>query len=181
MHMIITIGGNVGAGKTKLANKLAEALGYEELYIGGIFRKMAAEKGLSIEQFYMELKSDPALEQAVDHRQAMMMREKDNLIVQGRIAWYFAKGSSFKTFNIFLAADATTGARRSGEREENIGRSTDEMVSLTAEREKTEYERYAMLYGIKDYRSPAHYDFVLDTSSLTEQEVFDAVMAVLPK
>src|ERR1700721_1246231 len=112
--MIITIGGNVGAGKTTLAARLAPALHYEQLYVGGIFREMAGEKNLSIEQFYSQLKDDPSIEQAVDQRQATLMREQDNLIVQGRIAWYFAKSSPFKVFNIFLAVDPATGAHRSG-------------------------------------------------------------------
>src|SRR5487761_2208604 len=100
--MIITIGGNLGAGKTTLANNLANELHYAQLYVGGIFREMAAEKNLSIEQFYAQLKEDPSVEQEVDQRQATMMREKDDLIVQGRVAWYFAKSSPFKVFNILL-------------------------------------------------------------------------------
>lgn len=174
--MIITIGGNVGAGKTTLASKLAPALDYEQLYVGGIFREMAAEKNLSIEQFYAELKADPAVEQAVDQRQAQMMRETKNLIVQGRIAWYFAKSSPFKVFNIFLKVNPAVSAERSGERKENVGRSTDEMVVATVEREKTERERYKMLYGVEDHLDPAHYDFILDTSALTEQEVFQKTL-----
>ena len=84
--MIITIGGNLGAGKTTLANNLANELHYQQLYVGGIFRDMAAEKNLSIEQIYAQLKQDPVIEQAVDQRQAAMMREKDDLIVQA--AWH---------------------------------------------------------------------------------------------
>lgn len=174
--MIITIGGNVGAGKTTLANNLANALHYEQLYVGDVLRKMAAEKNLSIEQFYAQLKNDPAMEQAVDKRQATMMREHDNLIVQGRVAWYFAKSSPFSVLNILLTVAPATGAQRSGEKKENIGKTTDEMVIATADREKMERERYAMLYGIKDHMDPAHYDFVLDTTSLTEQEVFEKVL-----
>lgn len=177
--MIITIGGNVGAGKTTLAAMLSHELNYEQLYVGGIFREMAAEKNLTIEQFYEQLKDDPAIEQEVDQRQATMMREKDNLIVQGRVAWYFAKSSPFKIFNIFLSVNPMTGARRSGERKENVGRSTDEMVIATAEREKMERERYSMLYGIANHLDPAHYDFILETSTLTPQETFDKVMAAV--
>lgn len=177
--MIITIGGNLGAGKTTLANNLEKALGYGQLYVGGIFREMAMEKNLSIEQFYAQLKSDPALEQAVDQRQAAMMREHDNLIVQGRVAWYFAKSSPFKVFNILLTVDPAVGAVRVGEKKENIGKTTDEVAIASVDREKMERERYKMLYGIEDHLDPAHYDFVLDTSSLSEQEVLEKVMAAV--
>ncbi len=177
--MIITIGGNLGAGKTTLANNLANELHYAQLYVGGIFREMAAEKNLTIEQFYSQLKEDPALEQAVDQRQATMMREKDDLIVQGRVAWYFAKTSPFKVFNILLTVNPVTGAARAGEKKENIGKTTNEMAAATADREKMERERYKMLYGIENHLDPAQYDFVLDTTSLTEQEVFDRVMTAV--
>jgi predicted cytidylate kinase len=179
--MIITIGGNVGSGKTTLAELLSKELGFEQLYMGGIFREMAAEKNLSIEQFYAQLKDDPATEQAVDNRQATLMREKDNLIVQGRIAWYFAQGSPSKIFNIFLAVNPAIGARRSGERKENVGRSADEMVIATAEREKTERERYQMLYGIENYMDPEHYDYILDTSDLKADEALAIVLTEIKK
>jgi predicted cytidylate kinase len=175
--MIITIGGNVGAGKTTLANNLANVLHYEQLYVGNIMREMAAEKNLSIEQFYTQLKADPAVEQAVDQRQATMMREHDNLIVQGRVAWYFAKSSPFKVFNVLLTVKPAVGAARATEKEENIGKTTDEMVIATADREKTERERYSMLYGIDNHLDPTQYDFVLDTTSLSVQEVLDKVIA----
>src|ERR1035438_9108859 len=99
IFMIITIGGNLGAGKTTLAARLAKALDYEELYVGGIFRELAFEQGFSIEDFYARLKNNPQVEREADDRQATLMRERDNLIVQGRIAWYFANESPFKIFN----------------------------------------------------------------------------------
>ena len=174
--MIITIGGNVGAGKTTLANNLANELHYAQLYVGDILRDMAAEKKLSIEQFYTQLKEDPAIEQAVDQRQATMMREKDNLIVQGRVAWYFAKSSPFKVFNILLTVLPAVGAARAGEKKENIGKTIDELTIATADREKIERERYTMLYGIENHLDPKQYDFVLDTTSLGEKEVFEKVL-----
>lgn len=179
INMIITIGGNLGAGKTTLAGKLAGTLHYEELYVGGIFRDMAAEKNLTIEQFYAQLKNDPAVEQAVDKRQADMMREKDNLVVQGRIAWYFAKSSPFGVLNILLTVAPAVGAQRSGERKENVGKTADEMVIATAEREKMEQERYAMLYGIENHLDPSHYDVVIDTTSLIPDQVFEKVLSAV--
>ncbi len=174
--MIVTIGGNIGAGKTVLAGKLAAALGYEELYMGGIFRQMAAEKGVSIEQFYRALRENPAVEREADARQAELMRMHDNLIVQGRISWHFATGSPFRIFNIFLKVEPSVGAERSGARDENSGKPISELAKANAEREAQERERYRALYSIEDYHAPEHYDFILDTSRLTEAEVFEKVL-----
>ena len=105
-----------------------------------------------------------------------MMREKDDLIVQGRVAWYFAKSSPFKVFNILLTVNPIVGAERVEEKKENVGKTTDEVAVATGEREKMERERYAMLYGIENHLDSKQYDFVLDTTSLTEQEVFEKVL-----
>ncbi len=179
--MIITIGGDIGAGKTVLAARLAKALGYEELYMGGIFREMAAEKAMTIERFYDALRTDPAAEREADDRQRQLMRERDNLVVQGRISWYFAKESHFRAWNILLKVDPVIGAQRSGQRPENAGRSAEEMIAATAERARHEQEHYRALYGIEDHRDPRHYDFILDTSDLSEEEVFKRTMEEIKK
>ena len=176
---IVTIGGHVGTGKTTLAARLAETLGFEELYMGGIMRQLAAERGMTIENFYADLKNDPKLEQSVDERQAKLMREKDDLVIQGRVAWFFAKGSPFTVFNIFLAVDAATGTKRTAQRPENRGRPLGEISKANAERTRNEVERYRSLYGIENFLDPGHYDFVLDTSHLTEDQVLETIVAKL--
>ncbi len=174
--MIITIAGNVGAGKTALAERLASELGYESFSMGAIFRGMAEEKGMSIEEFYKALERDPGLERETDARQKAFMHAHDTIVVQGRISWYFAGRSPFRTFNIFLAVDPTTGAARAGARRENAGKNPRELLEANAERERNEKERYRTLYGIEDAASQEHYDLVIDTSALTEDEVFDTVL-----
>jgi predicted cytidylate kinase len=175
--MIITIGGNIGAGKTTLASRLAKALDYEELYTGHIFREMAREKGISIEEFYAALKNDPAVDKEVDARQADLMRTRDNFVIQGRISWHFAKASPFRTFNIFLKVDPAIGAARSGKRTENAGREMKEMIAANAEREQVERDRYKKLYGVEDFQAPEHYDYILDTTDLDEEEVLENILA----
>jgi cytidylate kinase len=174
--MIITIGGNIGAGKTTLAARLSRALGYEELYIGGGMRDMAAEREIPIEEFYEKLKDEPDLERSVDDRQKRMMHEKENLIVQGRIAWFFAKESPFKVFNVFLGVSPEVGAQRSLKRPENVGRTQNEMVKANAERAELELERYRTLYDIENFLDPKHYDFILDSTNLTEDEVLQKIL-----
>jgi predicted cytidylate kinase len=178
---IITIGGNPGSGKTTLARKLAATLGYEELYVGGIFRDIAKERGMTVEQFSEEVKKDPALERSIDDRQKKLMQEKDNLIIQGRVAWFFAQGNQHKVINLFLATDHTIGAQRVAERKEDAAKSIEEIARATAERIRHDQERYQALYNITDYLDPTHYDIILDTSHLTEDEVFQNVLRELDR
>lgn len=182
--MIITIGGNLGAGKTTLAGRLLRELGgnYQELYIGGIMREMAAEQRMTIEEFYKRLKHNPELERSVDERQAKMMREKDNLIIQGRVAWFFAKGSPFRVFSILLTVDPEVGAKRTKQRPENQSIETvDQISKMNVGRVKLELERYQTLYEIENFLDPAHYDFTLDTTKLSEDQVAEKVLAEIRK
>lgn len=174
---IITIGGNIGTGKTTLAGRLANTLGYEYVYVAKTFRDLAKQKGLSIDDFYAEMKNNPKLERETDERQAKLMREKDNLVVQGRIAWYFAKLSPFQVFNILLVIDPMVGAERVAQRPESKGKTVREVARGNIFRETTERERYKMLYDIQNHLDPKHYDFMLDTTKLTEAEVFKKVIS----
>jgi len=175
--MIITIGGNVGAGKTTLAARLSKALGYDELYIGGIMREIAAERGITIEDFYARLKQEPELERSIDERQRKLLLEKDNLVVQGRMAWFFAHGSPFRVLNVFLAVEPEIGARRTAERPENIGRDVFDLVHANGSRAKEELERYRDLYAIENFLDDKYYDFILDTTYLTEDETLQKTLA----
>jgi len=177
---IVTIGGNVGAGKTTLAARLAEALGCDELYVGGLMREVAADRGMTIEEFYVQLKHDPELERSIDAQQVKLMNEKENLVVQGRVAWYFAKQSKHPSWNVFLAVSPDVGAQRTGQRDENLGRPIDEIRRANVARTATELERYKSLYDIDNFLDPKYYDYVLDTTDLTEDEVLKKVIASIP-
>ncbi len=173
----MTIGGNIGAGKTALAAKLAPAMGYEKLDVGDIFRAMGAELGMSIHEFYAFIKNDPAIERKVDERQIRLMNEKNDFIVQGRIAWYFAKKSPSVAINILLTVSPRIGAERKMKQEKNAEKSIEKILALCEGRERNERDHYRSLYGILNHLDPAHYDIILDTSSLDENEVFQKILA----
>jgi predicted cytidylate kinase len=175
--MVIRVSGHPGAGKTTLCKRLAAALGYEYHYAGGIFRQMAAERGLSIEDFYAALAADPAAENAVDERQERLMAEKDNLVMEGRIAPFLP--CPFPTCNILLTVEPRTGAARNAQRPENTGRSIEDMEARTQERLEAERNHYRALRGIEDHLDPSRFDIVIDTTTLTPDEVFSAVMNAL--
>ncbi len=168
---VLRISGYPGSGKTTLSKRLAQFLGYEYYYTGGIFRAMAEEKRLSIEEFYKQIASDPELEKSVDSKQEDIMKAKDNLVVEGRIAPFQA--SPFQTINILLTVDLREGARRELLREENKERSLEEMIALTRERVKNEEDHYFSLYGIKNHLGKEHFDMVIDTTALSPDAVFE--------
>ena len=173
---IITLGGNIGSGKTHISKKLAEYLKYEEFNVSQLFRSLAAKEGLTIDEFYPKLKHDPRLERSIDDLQAKLFREKDNLVAQGRIAWHFAAQSPFRAVNVFLAVNPEIGAERISDRPEYIGKNNAEIVRLIAARETEERMRYKNLYGIEDHLDPKHYNLLVDTTHLTPDEVTAAIL-----
>lgn len=171
---IIRVSGHPGAGKTTFCGMLAEKLGYEYFYAGKLFRELAAKAGLPIEEFYKQLAADPSREKDIDDRQRELMRQKDNLIIEGRIAPFLP--ASFPVVNILLTVDPLEGARRQGLRPENAGRSVEEIHERTRERIAHEREHYRLLYGVSDHFSPDHYDIVIDTTTRNAEQTLASAL-----
>jgi len=174
---IITIGGDVGAGKTTLAARLVAALGYKELYMGKIFRDMAAERGQTIDEFYTSLKNDQELEKRADLKQVEFMKANDDIVVQGRISYHFAKMNSLPAINVFIAVDPRLAAVRQATRPEYKGKSTEEIQKISSERVAAEREHYKALYGIENHLDRSSFDVVVDTTNLSEDEAFEKLLA----
>lgn len=174
---VIRVSGIPGSGKTTLCKRLSAALGYRYYYAGGIFRAMAAREGLTIEEFYKRLSSDPKAESRVDEELGALMRTEDNLLVEGRIAPF--QETPFQAINIFLSVSPEEGARRERLRPENAARTPEEMMEFTRERIENERKHYRALYNIEDHFDPARFDVVIDTTMITPEEVFKAILKEL--
>lgn len=168
---IIRVGGHLGAGKTTLCKRLAEYLGYEYSYTGGIFREMAKERGLTIEEFYSQLVADPVLEKSVDDRQIALMMSRNNLVMEGRITAFLP--CAFRPVNLFIKVDEAEGIRRQMNRAENQGKKFDEMLALTRRRVQDERERYRTLYQIPDHLDEGCYDIVIDSTRRSPDELLE--------
>jgi len=170
---VIRVSGDNGAGKTTLCVRLSKHLGFGYSYAGGIFRAMAKERDLSIEEFYAMLDAEPELEREVDRRQEQLMKTMGNLIVEGRMAPFLP--CPFTTINLFLEVGELEGARRQTLRPENRDKSTQEMLALSRERIRNERIHYRELYGISDHLDQSCFDIVIDTTELSIDEVFETV------
>ena len=178
---IIRVSGHLGAGKTTICDRLAEALGYKNHYTGAVFRELAKVKGLSLEEFYKQMVDNPELEKEIDARQEQLMLTEDNLIVQGRVAPFLAYNPNFKKINIFFKVSPEEGARRQLNRPENKDRTIEEMARLSEERSGEERKRYWLLYGIYDYLDESCFDIIVDTTNLNPEEVFEYLLAEIKK
>src|SRR5581483_9286174 len=115
---IITISGLPGSGKSSAALGIASNLGYEYFSSGDLFRKMAAERGISIEEMNRVAEKQKEIDHEVDELLTRMGKEKNNFVIDSRIAFHWIPDS----FKVFFQADSKVAAKRTFEQIQKEGR-----------------------------------------------------------
>ncbi len=186
--MIITISGTPGSGKSTIASSLAKALPAERIYVGGIRRELAREKGMTLEELNQYALTHPETDVDVDQKAAHRARELSasgkNVLVEGRTQYHFLPES----IKIYIKVDFEEGARRiwnemqdqerKQARNEGTISSLDEMKRDLHRRQENDQQRYRQYYNL-NLADESQYDFVIDTTSLTAEEATQKVLAFL--
>lgn len=159
--MILTIGGLVGAGKTTLARRLAEAHGMSYVSIGEIMRQMAKERNVSLNEFGKLAEKDPSIDKEIDERQRSLA--KDNCIFDSRLSAFLIDSD----LKIWLTAPLDVRAERLAKRE---GVPVEEAMANIKRREGSERKRYKKFYDI-NLDDLSVYDLVLNTTYFTPDEM----------
>jgi len=161
--MKITVGGPPGSGKTTIAEKISHRFGYEHISAGKIFRKMAEERCMNLDEFSAYCQRDESIDREVDRLQMELARE--NTVTEGRMAAFVVETPDLK---IWLDAPLQTRVARIAARE---GKPEDEIRELTLRREESENWRYREYYGVNIYDTKA-YDLSINTQKWSAEEVF---------
>lgn len=162
-EMIITVSGLHGTGKSTYAAHLAKALGYRHLSAGLLFRKLAKEKGLSLEEFGELALKDPGIDRIVDN-ETMKEAEKGNVVVDGQLAGWVLK--EIADLRIYLTAPDNVRLERIAKRDQ-MG--MEEARKQTRLRETVQSERYRKHYGLR-VEDRSIYHLTIDTNLLTMEE-----------
>jgi cytidylate kinase len=156
----IAVSGPPGSGKTTYARMLAEELGLEYHSAGSIFRAIAREKGLSLEELNRLAAEDHTIDLEID-RKTVEIGCRGGVVVEGHlVAWILRSVADVK---IYVTAPLHVRVKRIASRE---GRSFDEVYRETLIREYMHRQRFLELYGI-DISNLSIFDLVLDTSNLS--------------
>ena len=180
--MIITIAGKPGSGKSSLGRELQRLLGFKRYYIGGMYRKIAEDLGISLEELEKRDEKEFFADKIVDEKIVQLAKEKDNIIIEGRTAFHFVP----RSIKIFLDVDLHVGTRRilkeslAGNRPtENYG-SEEELYKSVVRRYHSDQQRYMKYYGFDCYDT-SKFDIVINTSNQTLPEVLEKVLNELKK
>ena len=181
--MIITMSGVPCSGKSTIAKKLSEKIGWRRESMGDIFKEMAGDKPLN--QFYKELENDPEKEKECDLMQKEWGEKYNDFILDARIAFYFIPKD--KSYNIFFDLPIEEAAKRAykrGSEGKSEKFSNLESARLSVEeRMNIESQRYISLYGI-NHLDKNNYDYVVDASKPIDtilNDLYDKVRIELEK
>ena len=164
--MLITISGLPGSGKTTVARLVAEQLGLEHVYAGDLFRRQAAARGLSLEEYARRAETDHSIDRALDE-QMQARAARDEAVLEGRLAAFMADAARRPALKVFLDAPEPVRAARIVARE---GGAAEARLQETQAREASDARRYREIYGF-DYHDRSRYDLVLSTDGRVPEEL----------
>ena len=160
--VVVAMSGLHGTGKTTLALVLARKFKLRHICAGTVFRQLARERGMTLDEFSRYVECHPAIDRQIDKRTANAAREGD-VLLDARLAGWVAKRADVK---ILLTAPLEVRVRRMAKRDR---RSYREVLEETLKRERSEAMRFKRLYGI-DVNDHSPFDLTLNTAHLSARE-----------
>jgi cytidylate kinase len=172
MKRVITVGGLHGTGKSSVADAIAKKFNLRRMSAGVIFRKLAKERDLTLEEFSRVAEGDEDIDRLIDDK-LREEAEKGNAVIDGQLAaWMAGDNAGLK---ILLTASVENRIRRISERDE-IDFEYARRETIT--REGSEKARYFEYYGV-DVSDHSIYDIIINTDKYDLEEVITIVFAAI--
>ena len=172
---LIAVAGLPGTGTTTLCRLLSPRLRMPHVYAGQIFRAMAKEHSMDVNQFGEYAESHPEIDIELDRRM-IDYAKAGNCVLEGRMAAWQIREAHADALKVLLEAPEEVRARRVADRE-----GAKDWMAILAQnrhREASEAKRYREFYGF-DPNDPRHYDLVIDSSTRTPEQIADLVVSKL--
>lgn len=159
--LTITVSGSSGSGKSTGAKAIAIAFKLKYVFAGQIQRKIAKEKGITLEE------QTKIRGKEVDYemdRRNLESAMRGKVVIDARLSGWCAGG--WADVKIFYDCPLEVRAARVAGRD---NAPLAESIGSTKKRDEEDNKKYKLLYGI-DLFDKAIYDFVIDNQKLTKRE-----------
>ena len=163
-----------GSGTTTAARLVAAATGLRHINTGAIFRQMAEERGVTLNEFGKIANENPDIDRELDDRQIAMARQ-GGILLEGRLAGFMTKNAGITCLAVWLDAPHEERLKRVAGRD-NVA--LDDARRLSLEREADERTRFIDFYGF-DLNDRSIYDLVLDSACFSPTAICDKILAQL--
>jgi cytidylate kinase len=170
----IAISGDPGSGKSTVGQILAEKLDLRFVSAGELHREMARKSNLTTLELNRAAETDRSIDDDVDQVLKDLAANDERVVVDSRMAWWFMS----RAVALHLTVDPKKGASRAHARVDQPAewyQSLDEARRHTRQRADSERLRFKNLYDVDTARL-SNYDFVLDTSIASPEQVCEQVI-----
>ena len=171
---VVTLSGLPGSGTTTAARLLARRTGFSYVNTGALFRELARERGVDLNEFGKIASRSPEVDRELDDRQVRRARE-GLVVLEGRLSGHMVRRGGVPALTVWLNAPAEVRVGRVAKREHDH---PDHALALTLEREEDERKRYLAFYG-HDLYDLSGYDLVVDSSLFLPEAIVDTILTRL--
>lgn len=175
---IVTIAGRPGSGTSSVARRVAELLHFRCFASGDLFRRIAHDRGVSVEELNIDASRDGYIDDEIDQIIRTLGEESSRVVINSRLGYHWIHSA----FKVYLTVPAELGAKRYNQQIAHAGGHAEAALSLTEQiaaierRVVLEHRRYFDLYAI-DTSNMRPFDLVIDTAELSIEEVSRRVVS----
>ncbi len=157
--LVITVSGYHGSGRTTQAKRLAKTFGLRYISSGTIYRDLAKELGLTLQEMSKITEKDSEIDRKIDLR-TKEESKNPGVVIDATLSGWMAENPDIR---IFLATTFKERVRRIAKREKIP---YEEAEKETLVREESELERFKVFYNVS-VNDLSIYDVIINT------EIFD--------
>jgi len=183
-NIVLCLAGLTACGKSTAARRLAEKYGLKYLSGGTALKELALKMGYKAKdkgwwetheglRFLEQRLRDPKFDKQIDN-ELLEWTERSNVVLDSwTMPWLSKKG-----FKIWLEVSPEERAKRLAHRDSI---SVEEAARMIREKDSKTKQIYESLYGFKLGEDYSPFDLILDSESLTSNEVFDTLSLVIER
>jgi predicted cytidylate kinase len=174
----LTVSGHPGSGTSTLVKGICQLHGWEYLNGGAVFRSVAQERGLTVEEFSKLCDAEPEVDKSLDERLIIAMQSEDGPeVIESRLCGWWAHNENINCIRLWLEVSTNERANRVVRRE---GGTHEEAMERILRRMESDQIRYNNLYEISlEDKTP--YNLIIESDSLNANEVLNLVDMELKK